>query len=275
MEQKYFKENNRTSERMNLISIGELSKLTGVNIKSLRYYEKIGVLYPAYVDPDSSYRYYAYSQVQLVVAIQFYVDLSIPLNTLHNFIEEETQSINFEDQISYGVEIARQRLLTLKEQIEHSEYLLSEIHRCDELIVSQETMQYELPEKSCWVYQVQGNITEQKYYSVLHRLLTDIHKVGIQTTGNTGILVLQKDNMRKQYVFADVKNIDHTAIAKDSHYMHINKRKYFCKATPFLVLKEDMFQNDSIKPEIITLTELFSSSFDYRKPEFELHWSSN
>lgn len=39
MEQKYFKENNRTSERMNLISIGELSKLTGVNIKSLRYYE--------------------------------------------------------------------------------------------------------------------------------------------------------------------------------------------------------------------------------------------
>ena len=47
----------KENPRFDLISIGDLSKLTGVNIKSLRYYEKIGVLLPAYVDPDSRYRY--------------------------------------------------------------------------------------------------------------------------------------------------------------------------------------------------------------------------
>jgi len=153
-----------------------LSKLTGVNIKSLRYYEKIGVLYPAYVNPDSGYRYYTHSQVQLVISIQFYVDLGIPLNTLHSFIDSSTQAVNFGEQISYGVEIARQRLLKLEEQISHSEYLLSEIGRCDKILAANEPVQCEMPEKNCWAIPVQGNITEQKYYSVLHILLTDIQK---------------------------------------------------------------------------------------------------
>lgn len=271
MEKKYFAPD--ASERFDLISIGELSKLTGVNIKSLRYYEKIDVLHPAYVNPDSGYRYYTHSQVQLVIAIQFYVDLGIPLNTLHNFMDSETQSVNFGEQISYGVEVARQRLMTLKEQIRHSEYLLSEISRCDKLVVAKEPVQYELPEKNCWVIQVQGAITEQKYYSVLHRLLADMHKAGIKTGGDTGILLLREDDLQKQFVFVDVKNIENTSAERDTHYLHIEKRNYFCRATPFIILKEEELEGCAVKPEVVILTELFSSSFDYRKPEFELRWS--
>ena len=38
-----------------LFSIGKLSTLTGVHIQSLRYYEELGILKPAYVDPQSGY----------------------------------------------------------------------------------------------------------------------------------------------------------------------------------------------------------------------------
>ena len=40
-------------EKQNLLTIGNLSKQTGVHVKSLRYYEQLGILLPAYTDPDS------------------------------------------------------------------------------------------------------------------------------------------------------------------------------------------------------------------------------
>ncbi|MCL2222593.1 MAG: MerR family DNA-binding transcriptional regulator, partial [Oscillospiraceae bacterium] len=50
------------SKKSGLLSIGDISKFTGVSIKALRYYERIGILKPAYVDPDSLYRYYNFNQ---------------------------------------------------------------------------------------------------------------------------------------------------------------------------------------------------------------------
>ena len=44
-------------DKKRLFSIGKLSKLTGVHVQSLRYYETIGILKPAYIDPESNYRY--------------------------------------------------------------------------------------------------------------------------------------------------------------------------------------------------------------------------
>ena len=41
----------------NYLKISEFAKLRNVNINSLLYYEKIGVLRPAYVDPHSKYCY--------------------------------------------------------------------------------------------------------------------------------------------------------------------------------------------------------------------------
>ena len=57
-------------KKENLLSIGALSKQTGVHIKSLRYYDSLGILRPAYVDPSSGYRYYSLQQIPVVDAIQ-------------------------------------------------------------------------------------------------------------------------------------------------------------------------------------------------------------
>ena len=59
-------------DKKQLFSIGRLAKLTGVHIQSLRYYEALSILRPAYIDPDSGYRYYTYSQTRIVVAIQYF-----------------------------------------------------------------------------------------------------------------------------------------------------------------------------------------------------------
>ncbi|HVA45577.1 MAG TPA: MerR family DNA-binding transcriptional regulator [Pirellulales bacterium] len=38
-----------------MFSIGELSKLTQLPVKTLRYYHEEGLLIPAFVDPDTGY----------------------------------------------------------------------------------------------------------------------------------------------------------------------------------------------------------------------------
>ena len=49
--------------RNSLLSIGEAAKLKNVSIKALRYYEKLGIFNPAYIDPQSGYRYYSPAQL--------------------------------------------------------------------------------------------------------------------------------------------------------------------------------------------------------------------
>lgn len=42
-----------------LLSISELAKLRQVTTETLRYYDRIGLLKPVYVDPETNYRYYS------------------------------------------------------------------------------------------------------------------------------------------------------------------------------------------------------------------------
>lgn len=48
------------------MTIGEVARVKQVSIKALRYYEKIGILKPAYCDPDTGYRYYKNEQMLAV-----------------------------------------------------------------------------------------------------------------------------------------------------------------------------------------------------------------
>ena len=46
-----------------MFSIGEFSKITGLTIKTLRFYHDRGVLLPAWVDEQTGYRYYDARQI--------------------------------------------------------------------------------------------------------------------------------------------------------------------------------------------------------------------
>lgn len=55
-----------------MLRIGEFSKLTKTTIKALRYYDKLGLLKPAFVDSETLYRYYTEEQIQDVQQIQMF-----------------------------------------------------------------------------------------------------------------------------------------------------------------------------------------------------------
>lgn len=47
----------------NLYRIGMFSKMNQITIKTLRYYDEVGLLHPRFIDPDNGYRYYTSSQL--------------------------------------------------------------------------------------------------------------------------------------------------------------------------------------------------------------------
>lgn len=84
-----------------LLSIGEVSRMKGVSPKSLRYYEQLGILTPAYVDPHSGYRYYAMNQMIVVDVIITCIELGIPLKTLTDYVGE-TGSLDIASLLAKG-----------------------------------------------------------------------------------------------------------------------------------------------------------------------------
>ncbi len=105
------------------MSIGKVSKLKNVSIKSLRYYDQIGILKPAFVNTETNYRYYTESQLYLLDAITVCIKLGIPLKDLNNYVNKD--SINLQKLLYDGKILAEQKIL--------------EIHNC--LGALQETLQ--------------------------------------------------------------------------------------------------------------------------------------
>ena len=73
-------------DKQNLLTIGNLSKQTGVHVKSLRYYEQLGILLPAYTDPDTGYRYYSLRQFECLNTIRYLRALDMPLEEIADFL---------------------------------------------------------------------------------------------------------------------------------------------------------------------------------------------
>jgi len=53
----------------NLLRIGEFAAFHNISVKAVRLYEKKGIITPAYVDPQTGYRYYSADQVQQINAL--------------------------------------------------------------------------------------------------------------------------------------------------------------------------------------------------------------
>lgn len=71
-----------------LFTIGEMARLFDVNIRTLRYYDDIGILRPETTDPDSGYRYYSSRQFERMNAIKYLRALDMPLKKIALFFEK-------------------------------------------------------------------------------------------------------------------------------------------------------------------------------------------
>jgi DNA-binding transcriptional MerR regulator len=89
--------------------IGEFAELCGVSTKTLRFYDEVGVLRPASVDPRTGYRRYLPQQLEQMASILALKNLGVPLAQVGEFTAKT------------GAAADRRAILNnLKRKIEHS-----------------------------------------------------------------------------------------------------------------------------------------------------------
>jgi DNA-binding transcriptional MerR regulator len=64
------------------LAIGDFSRATHLSVKTLRHYHRLGLLIPAEVDPDSSYRRYSTGQIPTAQVIRRFRDVDMPLDQI-------------------------------------------------------------------------------------------------------------------------------------------------------------------------------------------------
>lgn len=74
------------AENKSYYSIGKVSTLCCVPIKTLRYYDKIGLLVPEYRKDESNYRYYTQDQILTLFIIRKLRLLGIPLKEIREIV---------------------------------------------------------------------------------------------------------------------------------------------------------------------------------------------
>ena len=69
-------------------TVNKLAKLSGVSVRTLHFYDEIGLLKPAYYG-DNNYRYYEEEQLLLLQQILFYRELGFQLNDIQKILSSE------------------------------------------------------------------------------------------------------------------------------------------------------------------------------------------
>ena len=155
-------------KKENLLSIGALSKQTGVHIKSLRYYDSLGILRPAYVDPSSGYRYYSLQQIPVVDAIQLCVDLDIPLKQFTDYCMDGGSRIHYGKLIERGTILAKEKIQAIQERLVKLDKMRSEIQRSELIQRSDAMVRCSFPTMNLLLAPYPENDTETKVLALFH-----------------------------------------------------------------------------------------------------------
>ena len=70
-------------------SVGEISKLTNVPIQTLRYYDKMGLLKPAYINEQNNYRYYSVNQFIKIDLLKQCKVIGLSLKEIEELLKNE------------------------------------------------------------------------------------------------------------------------------------------------------------------------------------------
>lgn len=99
------------------LTIGDFSKYCQVTVKTLRHYEKMGLLVPNEVDEWTRYRYYDVAQMQQMNGILRLRDMGFSLDEIRELLDEGTHRPSI-PQIEKKISETRQQMQRLQERLE-------------------------------------------------------------------------------------------------------------------------------------------------------------
>lgn len=104
-------------------SIGEVAKLYNVSVQTLRHYDKVGLLKPAYINETSKYRYYSIKHFIMLDFIKQCKAMGLSLDEIKTLVDNYTSIDSILDIVTKQKQMIEEKIATL-EQIRHNISLL-------------------------------------------------------------------------------------------------------------------------------------------------------
>ncbi|MBJ6362575.1 MerR family transcriptional regulator [Paenibacillus sp. GCM10012307] len=96
-------------------TIGEVSKLCNIPIRTLRYYDDIGLLKPGKISPETNYRYYSIEGIRRIPLIKYYKQLGFKLEDIKEMLERPTFGV-LEDYMAKELLIVEKQMVVLQKK---------------------------------------------------------------------------------------------------------------------------------------------------------------
>ncbi|MGT2925941.1 MerR family DNA-binding transcriptional regulator [Streptococcus cuniculipharyngis] len=253
------------------LTIGQLSKLSGIHTKALRYYEQIGILKPSQVNPDNGYRYYSHSHIPYVSLIKMCADYGLPLKDFTNYMLADDQI----DMVKI-IQEAQAKILATEKQVRKDKDYLHKLQQ--QLLLSQQIdhrQQFHLDETNeCYaLFPFKGQMLSSDYYNQVRHCLLELDDVQLDYDNRIGCYYAYQEENFKQYMALKVKEcLDRTDLPficlnqQHIHAEHIHQDDI-----------ADKLQTLQAEKEIIDflILETFENPYHLSQPHLELRYLIN
>ncbi|MGG7214806.1 MerR family transcriptional regulator [Clostridium nigeriense] len=108
-------------------TIGEISKLSNVSLKTLRYYDEIGILKPKYVNKENKYRYYSIEQLTTIDLIKLFKSTGMSLELIKQILSSQTDLEFIVENIRNQSKVVEAKIKELSAIKSYLDYLDKEI----------------------------------------------------------------------------------------------------------------------------------------------------
>ncbi|MDL2233419.1 MerR family DNA-binding transcriptional regulator [Ruminococcaceae bacterium OttesenSCG-928-L11] len=246
-------------EKQTLISIGEMAKITGINMKCLRYYDRIGVLKPVFTNPESGYRYYSVCQLYIAEIIRLCIELDIPLRDLADYTGDN-QNIDFPALLEYARKMAQLKMEKIKRGLNYIQSVQKGMERADKYTTFCGIHRRFIPQRLFLTLPFKKGQDDRSFPKALHQLFRLAEETGVVPLYDFGILCEYCDSGSSRCIYMEV-GAEGSPPASE-HLHTIPEGEFTCKQTVGCQLEQaaellpDLFETDGstlvIETEILT-----------------------
>ena len=112
-----------------MFKIGDFSRVAQVTVKALRYYGKLGLLQPRWIDRYSGYRYYTLDQLPRLNRILALKDLGFSLDQMHQVLIDELPTAELRGMLRAKQAELERHIRSEQERLDRVEARLRQIER--------------------------------------------------------------------------------------------------------------------------------------------------
>ncbi len=187
-----------------LLPIGQFARLAGMNVKALRYYDRVGALRPARVHRLTGYRAYAPWQLRVAEAIELGVDFGLPLRRFAPRYLEGRRAIRYGRLVEDGLAEAEARLRELRARVRLLRELRALMAHGDALAAAEDGTlgPCRLPG---WVCRTAPCAPDADPDAVFRRLVADLLADGLRVGYDSGALLLRQGGETRRFLYATLR----------------------------------------------------------------------